>query len=54
MKQCLFNIDESECSRIAYDYFMANSGLDREGRKFEKMREDAFRMRKVIEERVKI
>ena len=54
MKEYLFDIDKEECSRLATDYFMADSGLYREGHKFEKMREDAFRMRGVIEERIKI
>ena len=54
MRQCLFDIDREECSRLAHDFFMADSGLSREGRKFDRMREDALRMRTVIEERVRI
>jgi len=47
-----FNMDE--ISERAYEIFMNTSGVNKEGRKFERMRNDAFRMRDVIEDRIKI
>lgn len=47
-----FNMDE--ISERAHEIFMSTSGVNKEGRKFERMRNDAFRMREVIEDRIKI
>ena len=43
------DLDMDECSTLANDIFMQTSGVNKEGRKFERMRNDAFRMRRVIE-----
>ena len=48
------DLDMDECSTLANDIFMQTSGVNKEGRKFERMRNDAFRMRRVIEERIQI
>lgn len=50
----IFHVDRNECNDLASEIFMRTSGINREGRKFERMKKDAFRMRKMIEERVKI
>lgn len=50
----LMNFNMEECSKLAYEIFMNTSGVNKEGRKFERMRKDAFRMRQVIEDRIKI
>lgn len=50
----IFHVDRNECNDLACEIFMKTSGINREGRKFERMKKDAFRMRKMIEERVKI
>ena len=49
-----FHVNRNECNELACKIFMRTSGIDREGRKFERMKKDAFRMRKLIEERVRI
>lgn len=54
MSTHLMKFNMTECSRRAFEIFMKTSGIDREGRKFERMRADAFRMRKFIEERIHI
>lgn len=54
MKTKNFNVNRKDCNDLAHRIFMEISGIDRQGRKFEKMQEDAFRMRKLIEERIKI
>lgn len=50
----LIEFDMEKCSELAYEIFMETSGVNKEGRKFERMREDAFRMRDVIEDRIQI
>ena len=49
-----FHVNRNECNDLACQIFMQTSGIDREGRKFERMKKDAFRMRKLIEDRVRI
>ena len=54
MEHTFLTIDENECSALAYEIFMKASGIDKEGRKFIKMKESAMRMRNAINENVKI
>lgn len=54
MKHTYLTINEKECSNLAYDIFMETSGINREGRKFIKMKESAMRMRDAVKENVKI
>lgn len=49
-----FEINAEECSDLAYEIFMATSGLSKEGKKFERMKRDAFCIRKAINDNVKI
>lgn len=54
MKDIIFDIDSAQCSRIANDIFIKDSGIDRPGRKFEKMREAAYQIRSLIGSDVKL
>lgn len=49
-----FNVNRKECNDLAHKIFMQVSGINREGRKFERMKQDAFRMREAIADNVKI
>lgn len=52
MEKRLFIADKEKCGSLAMEYFLTSAGLNREGKKFQRMRQDALRMREVIEERV--
>ncbi|MCB6993572.1 hypothetical protein LI177_08775 [bacterium 210820-DFI.6.37] len=54
MNRYLMEFNMEECSELAHEIFMRTSGINKDGPKFERMRKDAFRMRKVIEDRIKI
>lgn len=49
-----FNVNRKECNDLAHKIFMQVSGINREGRKFDRMKQDAFRMREAIADNVKI
>lgn len=49
-----FCVDRKECNDLAQELFMKTAGISKEGRKFDRMRQDAFRMREIIEDRIKI
>ncbi len=52
MEKRFFKLDEAACNELALRIFTANSGINKEGRKFERMRKDAFRMREMIEDKI--
>lgn len=52
MRKQFFKVDRAECNELALEIFTANSGIDKQGRKFERMREGAFRMRERIEAKI--
>lgn len=54
MKKLEFDIDRTECSNLAHTIFMKTSGVDREGKKYEKMKAAALQMREHIAENVEI
>lgn len=54
MEKHFFNVDREACNTLALDLFTANSGINKKGRKFERMRKDAFRMREIIEDKIDI
>lgn len=47
-------INKSSLAELAEKFFLQGSGINKAGRKYERMRKDAFEMRKVAEERVNI
>jgi hypothetical protein len=49
-----FKVDRVECVDLAQKIFLETSGLDKSGGKFERMREDAFAMRNLIENKIEI
>ncbi len=54
MDHTFFTIDEKACNELAHEIFMETSGIDKEGRKFQKMQKAALRMRNEIEDNVQI
>lgn len=52
MRKQFFKVDRAECNELALEIFTASSGIDKQGRRFERMREDAFRMRERIETKI--
>ena len=54
MKKLSFAIDKGSCNDLAYKIFMENAGIDREGRKFRKMKEAAMLMRQSIDDSIQI
>lgn len=54
MEHIFLRIDEKECSQLAYEIFMKASGIDKEGQKFRRMKDTAFRMRDAVNDRVEI
>lgn len=47
-----FHIDKVECNELAYEIFLDISGIHKKGRKYDRMKEDAFKMRRTLEERI--
>ncbi len=54
MEKKFFTADKERCGDLAAERFFASAGLNREGRKFERMRRDALRMREAIERKLRI
>lgn len=54
MERLEFAIDRVECSNLAHEIFMRTSGVNREGKKYEKMRTAALQIRNHIEKNVEI
>ncbi|MDO4545029.1 MAG: hypothetical protein Q4C25_02630 [Bacillota bacterium] len=53
MNKVLFqNEGRNGCDALAYEIFLQDAGLNRKGKKFECMKEDALRTRSVIEDRI--
>ena len=52
MKKQFLTIDRNKCNDLATTLFLESAGINREGEKFERMREDAFHMRERIESRI--
>lgn len=50
----IITIPTDECDDLADAYFMATSGIDRPGPKYERMKQEAFEIRNRIRERVNI
>lgn len=49
-----FYADEQQCNKLAESIFMKISGIDKPGMKYKKMKKDAYRIRQVIDDRIKI
>jgi len=54
IKNQIISIPTSECDVLADQYFMATSGIDRPGPKYDRMRKEAFEIRERIRNRVNI
>ena len=54
MGKKFFVPDREKCNELAQKIFMEMSGVGREGRKYEKMREGAAKMRETIEKRLSL
>lgn len=54
MNKSFCQLDREICNSLAMEYFIRDAGLNKEGPKFERMRADAFRVRDMIDDRVKI
>jgi len=54
MKELRLRIEKEECYGLTRDIFLEMSGIDKEGAKFERMREDANCIRDQIEDRIDI
>lgn len=54
MKTIDITIDKLKLNKMAETVFLDISGLDREGRKYERMREAAFRIRELVQEKLKL
>ena len=48
-----YEIDRNECDRLAEKIFIESAGINKEGIKFERMREDAYEIRDVIDSNIK-
>lgn len=49
-----FTPDRKRCNELAQQLFLEMSGVGQEGRKYEKMRRNADRMRETIEDRISL
>lgn len=54
IKNKIVSIPTQACDELADQYFMATSGIDRPGPKYERMRKEAFEIRDRIRQRVNI
>jgi len=54
IKNQIITIPTEDCDALADEYFMATSGIDRPGPKYERMRKEAFDIRERIRNRVNI
>lgn len=54
MEDLTLVLNEKECNKLAYEIFMRVSGIDREGRKYERMKEAALEMRDRLNDNIKI
>lgn len=54
MKTINITIDKQKLNKRAEDVFLNISSLDREGRKYERMRESTFRIRELLQEKLKL
>lgn len=54
MKRAFFTPDREACNILAQKIFLEMSGVGREGRKFERMRREADKMRRIIEDRIRL
>jgi hypothetical protein len=54
IKNQIIAIPTEDCDALADEYFMATSGIDRPGPKYERMRKEAFEIRERIRSRVNV
>lgn len=54
MERRFFTIDRKLCNDMATEYFIESVGLNRKGPKFDRIREGAMRMRKILEEKINL
>ncbi|MEG0830068.1 MAG: hypothetical protein RSD88_02875 [Anaerovoracaceae bacterium] len=54
MNTQIYNVNNEDCNELAQELFLQISGINKEGRKFERMNKEAFIMRKKIEEHIKM
>lgn len=55
MNKCVYlDLDRKRCDEITEKFFLRESGIDKQGPKFDKMKKDAHQIRKVVESNVSI
>ena len=54
MRKLTYTIKENECNDLTYKLFMEMSGINKEGRKFQRMKDDAAKIREQIQDRIDI